>query len=159
MSAPQIIWYEPTNTTQETSWGLGVVDAGTSDENATTKTFLIWNNRGGVTALSDMTNCTITTKDSAGGNTGELITNKWIQTKILSMAETVGTPIGGTTTKAIRAGGTVSTAGLIKGQINNGLLTGTGADCFAKVSVWAVIPNTATAGNVDFLLRVAYQFT
>lgn len=155
MAAPIVSWYEATNTTQQTSWAIGTVDAGT-DSSSTA--FLIWNNRGGGTAVSDMTNCTITTKDSAGGNTGELVINTWIQVKVDSMSESSSVAIGGAVTKAIRAGGTVVTAGLIKGQINNGLLTGTGADCFAKCTLFARVPATATAGNVDFLVRVAYQY-
>lgn len=155
MPSPVVSWFSSDNTTQQSSWQLGTVDAG-SDSQSTS--FLIWNNRGGATAVSDMTNCTITTKDNAGGNTGELVTNTWIQVKVDTLSETSSTAIGGNVTKSIRAGGTVTTAGLIKGQINNGLLTGTGADCFAKVTAFARVPATATAGNVDFLVRVAYQY-
>jgi hypothetical protein len=155
MSAPVVSWYDSSNTTQQTNWLLGTVDAG-SDSPSTS--FLIWNNRGGNTVVSDMTNCTITTKDNAGGNTGELVTNTWIQVKVDTLGETTSTAIGGNTTKTVRAGGTVTTAGLIKGSVNDGQMIGAGADCFAKATMFARVPATATAGNVDFLVRVAYQY-
>lgn len=156
MAAPRVEWFDVTNTTAVTTWNLNTVDAGTI---STSSTFLVWNNRGGVTAVSDMESCTITTKDAAGGNTGELVTNKWIEVKVDTLAEATFTPIGGVNTKAIRAGGTVVTSGVIKGIINDGTLTGAALDCHAKVTLQANVPATATAGNVDFLTRVAYLYT
>lgn len=155
MAAPKVEWFNVDNTTAVTTWNLNTVDAGTI---SVATSFLIWNNRGLQTAVSDMESCTITTKDSAGGNTGELVSNKWIEVKVDTLSEATFSPIGGTVTKAIRAGGTVVTAGIIKGTVNDGTMVGA-ADNFAKVTLQANVPATATAGNVDFLTRVAYLYT
>lgn len=153
MASPLVQWYDITNTTQKTEWQIGVVDAGSVSIDTT---FLIWNNRGIGTDVSDMTNCTITTKDILGSNTGEVVMNKWIEARVDSMNETSFTPIGGTTTKIIQAGGTAG-AGIIKGTANDGSLGA--VSNFAKVSLHANVPAVATAGSFTFLTRVAYQFT
>lgn len=154
MAAPVVYWYNSTNTEQQTSWSIGVVDAGSVSADTT---FLIWNNRAGTEAVSDMTNCSITTKDSLGGDTGEIILNKWIEAKVDSLSETLYTPIGGSTSKSIQASGLTSAdAGKIKGTANDGTLTA--STCFSKVTLHANIPSTATAGNFSFLTRVAYQY-
>lgn len=153
MAAPIISWYKADNVTQVTTWDLGVVDAGTV---STDSTFLIWNNRGGSGAVSDMTNCTITTKDSGGGNTGELLLNKWIEAKLLG--DSTYTAVGGATTKAIKGGNSAPT-GTISGAANDANTATTATQsCYATVILHANVPPTATAGNVDFLTRIAYQY-
>lgn len=152
MAAPVISWYNAGNTAQITSWDIGTVDAGSVSNDTT---FLIWNNRGGSEAVSDMLNCAITTKDNAGGNNGEIITNKWIEVKVDSMKEASYTPIGGTTTKAVQADG--AAAGVISGAVNDGNVANAILN-FTKVTLHANVPATATAGNVSFLTRIAYQY-
>jgi hypothetical protein len=155
MAAPLVQWYDSTNTTQLSDWQIGTWDAGSV---STDKTFLVWNNRGGTSVVADMTNCTITTKDSLGGNTGEIVLNKWIEAKIDSLSETLYTPVGGNVTKLIQAGNlTAGDAGHIKGSINSGALTD--VTCYSKFTLHANVPATATAGNFTFLTRVAYQYT
>lgn len=155
MAIPKVTWYDMTNTNPVSRWDIQTVDAGTVSPPTT---FLIWNNRGGTTVVSDMFNCTITTKDSAGGNTGELVLNKWIEVKVDTMQEANFTAIGGIATKAIKAGGN-ATASYIHGDINDGNIATTATQRnFAQVTLHANIPPTATAGNVDFLTRVAYQY-
>jgi len=153
MASPLVQWYDVTNTTQKTEWQIGVVDAGSVSVDTT---FLIWNNRGASTDVSDMTNCTITTKDVLGSNTGEVVVNKWIEARVDSMNETQFTPIGGTTTKTVQAGGSTD-AGKIKGTANDGSLGA--VSNYAKLSLHANVPATATAGSFTFLTRIAYQFT
>lgn len=153
MAAPLVSWQSADNTTQITSWAIGTVDAGSTSPDIT---FLIWNNRGGAEAVSDMTSCTITTKDSAGGDTGELVVDTWIQVRVDTLSETTFTAIGGTAAKSIKAGGTAD-AGTIEGAINDGTIAGA-PNNFAQVTLHAVPLATATAGNVDFLLRVAYTY-
>lgn len=151
MAAPIVSWYDASNTTQQTSWDIGTVDAGSVSADAQ---FLIWNNRGGTTDVSDMTNCTITTKDSSGGDTGELVTGKWVEVKVDELGESSFTPIGGTTTHPIGNG---ITAGTIAGTANDGTLENADANnCL--LTVHANVPATATAGNYQFLLRVSYQY-
>ncbi|GMX64369.1 hypothetical protein Elgi_36380 [Paenibacillus elgii] len=162
MAQPVVSWYSMENTTQITQWPIGTIDAGNTSPDTT---FLIWNNRGGSTAVSDMTNCTITTKDVSGGNggtdanniTNEVVFKKFIEARVDTMSETTFTPIGGVTTKAIKAGGTAP-AGTIKGTANDGTKTNAAAN-FAQVTLHAKVDPLATAGNVDFLLRIAYQYS
>lgn len=153
MASPLVQWFDLTNTQQQTEWPIGVVDAGGVSK---ATTFLIWNNKGLTNNVSDMTGCTITTKDVLGGNTGEVVVNKWIEARVDSLNESLFTPIGGMTMKAIQAGGAAG-AGIIKGTANDGSI-GAVAN-FAKVTLHANVPATATAGNFSFLTRVAYQFT
>lgn len=155
MSAPIVKWYDVGNNQQKTEWHIGIVDAGSVSQDTT---FLIWNNRGGDEALSDMTNCTITTKDVLGGNTGEIVVNRWIEARVDTLNETDFTPVGGASTKVIQAGGlSAGDAGKIKGSVNDGSLGATAN--YAKVTLHANVPATATAGNFTFLTRVAYQYT
>jgi len=153
MAAPVVSWYSQDNAVQITQWDIGTVDAGSVSP---VREILIWNNRGGGTELSDMTNTTITTKDSAGGNTGELVTNVWIECRVESLSETQYYPIGGTTTRDLKAEGAGVASGVIKGTINGGALTD--EDNFSHVSLRANVPPTATAGLVNFLTRVSYQY-
>ena len=155
MAAPIVSWYDGENDSQETSWDLGVVDAGSTSAE---KTFLIWNNRNGSEAVSDMTNCFVTTKDSAGGNTGELVEDTWIQVQVDSMDESSFTSIGGETTKEIEAGGAATTGNqTIAGDANNGSAT-EDDDNFCEATFRADVDPLASAGTVDFLLRVSYQY-
>jgi hypothetical protein len=154
MPAPIVSWFNAANDTQETSWDLGVVDAGSISAD---KQFLIWNNRGGGTDVSDMTNCTVTTKDTAGGDTGELVTGTWIETQVDSMGEAGFTGIGGTTTKPIEAGGTNTTSNqTIAGAANSGDVAA--EDNFVAVTFHANVDPAATAGTIEFLIRVSYQY-
>ncbi|ALA07178.1 hypothetical protein SECTIM467_48 [Brevibacillus phage SecTim467] len=156
MPAPQVSWYTADNSSQVTQWDIGTVDAGSLSQ---TFSVLIWNNRGGSTAVSDMQNCVITTKDYSGGNTGELVTNNWIEVKVDSLSETGFTAIGGTLVKEIRATKSDTPAGTIKGTVNDGnIATENTTANFSKVTLRANVPPTATAGLVTFLTRVSYQF-
>lgn len=155
MATPVISWskVKADSTIEDaTRFDIGIVDAG-SVSDATT--FLIWNNKGGASDVSNMTNCTITTKDSTGGNTGDVVTGTWIQVKVDSANETTFSPIGGTVTKAIKAAGAID--GVIEGKLNDGTVANSALN-FAKVTLQASIPQTATAGNFDFITRVSYQY-
>lgn len=166
MPAPQVSWWNPSNDTAIPKWEIGVIDAGSKSPEFGV---LIWNNRwDGVatqTDLSTMTNCTITTKDETGGDTGEIITNTWIEVRVDSMGEAAFTKIGGTVKKTIQAGGTTTNVDgsfapngkEIMGVKNDGTVGNSGAN-FCQVALRANVPATATAGNVNFLTRVAYQY-
>ncbi|MGG1263863.1 hypothetical protein [Brevibacillus laterosporus] len=162
MPAPAVSWYKRDNVTSLPVWEIGTIDAGSTSPSLGV---LIWNNRGGTADLSTMTNCTITTKDSAGGDTGELVLNTWIEVKVDSMGETGFTKIGGIVTKVIQAGGNTNNSGgafspnnkEILGVLNDGSTTNSKGN-FAEVTLQATVPATATAGNVNFLTRVAYQY-
>lgn len=151
--AVQISWYKQDNINTWNNWAVGTVDAGSTSENSV---FLIWNNRGGSTAISDAQGCTLTTKDVSGGDTGELVTDRWIWGRVDTMSETTFTQIGGSTTKSIKAGGTAP-AGTIRGTANDGTIANSASN-FAQVTLQARPSVTATAGNVSFLLRVQYTY-
>lgn len=151
MPAPIVSWYDSTNTTQQTSWNAGTVDAGSVGADTE---FLIWNNRGGTTAVSDMTSCTITTKDTSGGNTGDVVTGLWVYVLSVKDNETTYTAIGGTTTHAISNG---VTAGTISGAANNGTTANSNAN-YADVKLHLAPPSTAVAGVRQWLTRVSYQY-
>lgn len=154
MAAPIVKWYNAANDTEETSYDIGLVDAGALSSD---KTFLIWNNRGGATEVSDMTSCRLTVKDSSGGDTGDLVLETWLEAQVDSMGETEFTPIGGTTSKTIEAGGDNTTGNeTISGRTNSGELVA--EDNYAEVTLHANIPANATAGLIDFILRVTYQY-
>lgn len=153
MPAPIVSWYSGDNSIQITQWDIGTVDAGQSSQ---AKEILIWNNRGGTSDVSDMTSTTITTKDSSGGNTGELVTNTWIECKVVSKNETDFSKIGGTVTRSLKAEDPSVADGTIKGGANDGSLTATANYC--RIMLRATVPPTATAGLVSFLTRVSYQY-
>lgn len=162
MPTPQVSWFKTDNVTPLPKWDIGTIDAGSISPSLGV---LIWNNRGGTGDLSTMTNCTITAKDSAGDDTGELVLNTWIEVRVDSMGETGFTKIGGTVTKTIQAGGNTTNAQgtfspnakEILGVINDGS-TANAKGNFAQVTLQANVPATATAGNLNFLTRVAYQY-
>ena len=151
MPAPIVSWYDSTNTTQQTLWDAGVVDAGSTSPDVQ---FLIWNNRGGSTPVSDMTNCVITTKSTAGDNTGDVVLEKWVQVRVDKLGESTFSSIGGDTTHPIGNG---ITAGVISGAANDGTTENSNAN-YTSVTLHVVVPATATAGTRQFLTRVAYQY-
>lgn len=153
MPAPIISWYQSDNIAQVTRWDIGTVDAGTASADFHV---LVWNNRGGSTAVSDMTNCKVTTKDTAGTDTGELVTNTWIQAKVLSQNETTYTAIGGTNSHDVKAGGTAP-ANTVSGGANDGTVSNAAIN-FADLVLRAFPPANATAGHVDFLTRISYSY-
>lgn len=152
MPAPIVSWYDSTNTTQQTQWNTGVVDAGTTGPDTQ---FLIWNNRAGTTAVSDMTSCTMTTKDTSGGNTGDVVVERWVELRDDKVPGDVFTPIGGTTTKQVGNG---VTAGVISGAVNDGTIANANAN-FARVTIHWRVPATATAGQRQWLTRISYNYT
>lgn len=180
MALPIISWYDQTNTTEKTSWPIGTVDASSySDEFVV----LIWNNRGGANPngnpdliISDMQNVTITTKDVNGGNTGALVTEKWIQAYCTTKGENQFPVqgIGGDTTHPIGTTGTTTNTDGTHTPNQGDHVTDSGtvdilgvwndhdlvnaAGNFAKVHLRAYVPATANAGVVNFLTRVAYQW-
>nr|WP_278429932.1 hypothetical protein [Brevibacillus laterosporus] len=162
MPAPAVSWYKTDNVTQLTKWEIGTIDAGSISP---ALGVLIWNNRGGTADVSTMTDCTITTKDSAGGDTGDLVIGTWIEVRVDSMKESNFSKIGGPVTKAIQPGGnTTNPTGTyspnnqeILGVQNDGSTVNSKGN-FVEVTIRANVPPLATAGNVNFLTRVAYRY-
>lgn len=151
MTAPMVSWYDETNTTQETAWDSGTIDAGTTGPE---KKFLIWNNRGGATPVSDMENCVITTKAQDGSDSGPLVTEKWVEVQVDDLGDPDFTAVGGQETHPIGNGITAQT---ISGAANDGsLANGSANNCLLTARV--AVPATASAGATNYLLRVSYTY-
>ncbi len=152
-----ISWYKQNNDDPWEHWNVNdgePVDAGTTSRNSV---FLIWNNRGDKEKdATDAETCTLTTKDMAGGGSGELVTQKWIWARVDTMggSGSVFSEIGDTVTVPVKAGGDAP-AGTIKGTKNDGTKENSARN-FAQVTLHAKPLITATAGNVNFLLRLQY---
>jgi hypothetical protein len=157
MAAPIVSWFNADNTSQVTQWDIGTVDAGSISQPETGFGVLIWNNRGGASDVSDMTSTTITTKDSGGGNTGELVEDTWIEAKVNSLAEANFFAMGGTVTRDLKADDANISTGIIKGSLNDGTTANAPAN-FCSVNLRANVPPLATAGLVNFVTRVSYQY-
>lgn len=154
MPAPIIAWYDQTNTTQLTSLDFGVVDAGAVSNPIRV---LIWNNRGGTTAVSDATNCVVTTKDTQGGNTGDVVQERWVEAQDNKETSPSFVAIGGTTTRPVAANPQVNPQ-VISGAANDGTTTNS-PNNFADVSFQWRVPATATAGQRQWLTRLSYNYT
>lgn len=153
MAAPIISWYDETNTTQLTSLDFGVVDAGDVSD---VIRVLIWNNRGGSTAVSDATSCVLTTKDTSGGNTGDVVVERWVEAQDNKEASPSYVAIGGTTTRPVAGQPSVNPQ-VISGAANDGT-TGNSPANFADVSLRWRVPATSTAGQRQWLTRLSYLY-
>lgn len=157
MANPVVFWYDRSNQNQLTQWPIGTVNAG---EYSAQLGVLIWNNRGGATDVSDMTGCTITTKDILGGNGTspftEPVVNKWIEVRVDSNDETGFTAIGGAVTHPIKARG--AAPDVISGAANTGNKD-TDIANYAECTLQANVPTNASAGTSQFLVRVSFSWT
>lgn len=171
MPAPIVSWRAQDNLSTFASWPIGTVDAGTLSANIS---FLVWNNKGGASDVSDMQNCTITTKDNVGGDTGQVVIDKWVEVKVISMSESSFTPIGKNAPKTIRTTGSTTNGGGtftpnvaphagegtsydILGVLNDGSKVNAAGN-FVEITSRASVPSNASAGTTNFKLRVAYQY-
>ena len=148
---PVISWYEDNNVDIISKWDIGIIDAGTTSPE---KTMLIWNNRGGESAISDMQDAKITTTDGAG-DTMDVITGRWVSCRVDSIAGDGFTAIGGVDGKIINA--LDQSSGTIKGTENSAHIDDT--TNFAKVTLRAAPPLNAPAGKRSFRTRVSYYYT
>lgn len=153
MPAPVISWYDSGNTTQQTSVDFGVVDAGSV---SAIIRLLIWNNRGGASAVSDATGCVVTTKDTSGGNTGDVVVERWEEAQDNKEATPAFVAIGGTTSRPVAANPAAAPQ-VIKGTANDGT-TANSPNNFADVSFQWRVPSTATAGQRNWLTRLFYNY-
>ena len=90
---PIVTWTNASNTEQVNMWELETVEAG-NDPASTLSTFLIWNNKGGATAVPNMTNTVITTKDTGGNMNIPLVRERWVQVRCDSLGDSTFTAIG-----------------------------------------------------------------
>lgn len=167
--APITQWWDENETSQQSQWDAGVVDAGSE---SVVTTFHLWNNRGNSsTAVSDMINVDITVRDingqtqdlSIAGQTDGIVmcqffnatTNKWgayvddVWT-VDAWAELIYT----NPQPVVSANGTKRT---ISGAVNNGSASADTSN-FAAIRLKLFAKPTATAGQVSWLTRVSYQY-
>jgi hypothetical protein len=163
MPQPIIGIYNADSTATVNSWPIGEVNA---NSESPTLEVVIWNNKGGSTAVSDMKDCSVTCLDGDGGNTSEMTVGKWMNVLVNSTADTDSTsgkkiysPIGGDDNRPLRAEGLTSSDGnVIKGTVNDGTMkNATTNHCKAKFMVKP--PFNATEGEHDFRIRIEGFYT
>lgn len=175
---PLASWYKSTNGDEDqlTRWDIGVVDASQASE---IDTFLIFNNRKGLEDVPDMQNAVIMTKDSNGGNTGELVEGQWIEVRVDEIdtgfnkigwdsienvavsrpIKTTGstTNVDGTFTPNVGSHTTTSGEVSLLGVKNDGDLINAKGN-YVKVQLLCRIPGNASSGLINFRTRITYQY-
>jgi hypothetical protein len=150
MQAPTFTLTDPQNNAISVM-NFGVVDAGNQSGGFAVR---VWNNQSQAANIADANNTTITTKTLNGFDNGdsvpngeEIVTFTMIQVQCSSTGETAYSPIGGPQTHPIGYQPPVS-----------GGITSIPSKQFAQSLLRAAIPQTATPGNINFLIRVNYQY-
>ena len=155
MAAPSITVVNASTNTTQTNWSVGVVKA---NNDSSVLQILIWNNKGGSNALSDLRDVTITSLDTDGGAASDPVANKWLKVNAPEMQEVASawTAVGGTTTKMIRADGLASTDGnVIKGTANDGnASTAASKANYATINLKVSVPISATPNTYNFKTRI-----
>jgi hypothetical protein len=154
---PVISIYNADNTAYQTTWDVGIIRA---QQPSNILTINIWNNFNGATDVSDLREPIISVLDSNGLTSDTPVPkDKWVQVNVPSVDgdNSTWTPIGGTTTKMLRANGNV-TEDIIKGTTNN-------ADpilypqnvCTTNLRIKA--PLNSLPGDFTFKIRLTAYFT
>lgn len=152
MSAPIITILNDSEVTVA-SWDAGTVQA---DHDSSVLTLRVWNNKGGSTAVSDLKDVSITTLDTDGGTSTDVVVGKWVRVNVpaLDGSSTSWTSIGGATVKNVRADGLTSAAGyVIRGTTNDGTLTGATPN-YATIRLKVHVPLNATPGTKVWKTRL-----
>lgn len=157
MAAPIVSWTEKDGVTPVTEWKMGKINAG---EVAPSKTFLIWNNKGGEEDVSDMQDTQITTTDGVGDEL-DVVAEKWTYVQCFPKDSSF-VQVGGDTMHMIQASGNDSTGqaisdGIIKGTANGGLQTDT--TNYAKVEAYVNPSLNAPAGLRQYYTRIVFYYT
>lgn len=135
------------------NWDAGTVQA---NNDSAVLTILIWNNRGGSTALSDLKDCTITSLDTDGGSASDVVSGKWVNVNVKSIDgnTTTWTAVGGPTTKSLRADGVEAADGyIIKGTANDGNKNNSKVN-YCTVRLKVHVPLNATPGTKNWKMRI-----
>lgn len=154
---PQIAIYNASNTELVSTWDVGTLKAQKPSE---VLTINIWNNKGGITAVSDLKEAYLMVLDSVGDTANDDVAkDKWVQINIPSIDgnANVWTPIGGTDGKDLKANG-VNGEFTIKGDANDGT-AGTSYNNVATVNLRIVAPPNSTPQDHYFKIRIVGYFT
>jgi putative cofactor-binding repeat protein len=152
MAAPSITIVNDSDITVA-SWDCGTVQA---NSDSTILTILVWNNRGGSTALSDLKDVSITTLDIDGGSSSDVVAGKWVQANVPKVDgnNTTWTAIGGTTVKYLRADALAAADGnVIRGIANDGTFTNAKSN-YCTCRLKAHVPLNATPGTKVWKTRI-----
>lgn len=146
-----VAWYDKTNTTQELLWDAGQVDAGAPGGEVS---FLLWNNRGGASPVSDMEQVRLTARDSGGDIAGDLVLGLWTEVRVDQQGEEQFTPVGGSTYQQLSNG---ITPGVIRGAANDGVLPAAAANtCLLTLRLNPAAG--ASPGSRAWLVGAFYQY-
>jgi len=165
MAQPIPKWYEVVDEVEAIalSWSVGTVDAGNFSAE---KEFYIWNNKSGVTPVSDMTNVFITTKHTDGTDSGLIADpNPASRAGVVEVQTFDGSVFsawqeihGSTSTVTLL--NAQGASGVIEGAVNDGnRITPATAVNFARVKLRLQVYEWAPAGAVSWKTRVSYQYT
>lgn len=154
MASAPVLTLTDNNNTVLPLFNLGIVDAGNETGGFSVR---IWNNLANATGISDAINPSITTKTYNGYDNGdsvengnELTVNQYIQVQNISAGQTSYFAIGGAHVQSI------SDSPPQPG--NNPPPPVIHSNNYAACLLRASIPASATAGNISFLIRVAFQY-
>lgn len=149
MSAPIITLTDGTDTNLPVLT-FGVVDAGSQTSGILIR---IWNNFANANGVSQAQNPQITTKTFNGldggdsiANGNEVVQNQMIAVRCNSQGDTAYTNIGG-----------ANTAPIADAPNQNPHIIASSS--FAECLVRANVPPASTPGNINFLIRVTYQYS
>ena len=152
--AQPILTLSDSNNSTLPLFNMGVVDAGNQTLGFSVR---IWNNQAGANNISDAINPTITTKTYNGYDSGdsvqdgeELVVNQYIQVQNISAGQTSYSAIGGPNVLSISDSAPQPGNSPPPPVIHS--------NSFAACLIRCAVPASATAGNISFLFRVAYQY-
>ena len=158
MATPIFQVYESGGTTVATSHSFGQVKAGNESAEYTVE---VWNNKGGSSVVADVIEATVTTTDASGGNTGDVVTGKYMNLNVngeASGGNPTWTAIGGTTKAPIRAAGYTSAddsggGGKFDGTVPAGTTAATATKNCGIMKFKIVLPSNATSGKKTGKIR------
>ena len=158
MLTPIFQVYESGGTTVATSHSFGQVKAG---NDSAVYTVEVWNNKGGSSSASDVIEATVTTTDACGGNTGDVVTGKYMNLNVngeKSGSALTWTAIGGNTKAPIRAAAYTSAddsngGGKFDGTVPAGSTAAAATHECGIMQFKIVMPNNATSGKKTGKIR------
>jgi hypothetical protein len=152
MAAPILSLTDSTNTPLQIL-SFGIVDAGSQSGGIPIR---VWNNFSNAAQISDALNTTITTMTYNGlfsgdsvANGNEIVTNQIIGVQCQTAGDTNYYQIGGPSNRPI-GDSPISSSPTGGYEIRSAN--------YAGCLVQATVPSSASPGNINFLLRVAYQY-
>lgn len=145
---PVIEWYESPDALEPlSSWDYGTVDAGAR---SAVKKFFLYNNKGG-SGASTATDVKYTTYDDAGGGeTEDVVTQRWLEVRIVSDdGVAVQDPDGGF--KGVGGAQETNKKDLSSFDLEN--------DSYVELETRVAVPANPAAGPRSFVQRVEFKFT